>query len=269
VSELDVSNLVDLIRRARYDGTFGGHKELVIDGLRIDTIDIVKKDDSVVLSKSPLFKAYRSINNLLATYSARYNVYVNNGAAGYLVKKNQTKTTIESAIDPGKREDILEDINNRQGLTGHRNLWGISGVPIEFINTLISIKDLLPFEETLEDSIKISSIFQIPSGLIPRKDQSTYDNQGFYERAVWENGLMSMAQVICENFTKNLGLDKVGAKIMVDYSSVSCLKNNDAEIEDLMTKKIANLEKLKILYPEKEKEINIEIEKIIMSYGQR
>lgn len=269
VSLLEVSSLNDLIRQIRYNDNSGRLKELIVSNVKIDCIDANKRDTSNILSKSPLFKAVRPINNLLATYSARYNVYVNNGAAGYIVKKNIAKSAVESAVSPGERQDILDDINNRQGLTGHRNLWGVSGVPIEFINTLISIKDLMPFEETLEDSLKIAGVYQIPTGLVPRKDQSTYDNQGEYEVTVWENGLMSMVKTVCENFTKNFTLDKAGYKIMADFSTVGCLKANDTEIEDVNTKKIANLEKLRLLYPEKTTEINIEIDKIITGYGQR
>ena len=40
----------------------------------------------------------------------------------------------------------------------------------------------MPYEETLENTIKIASIYQIPSDLIPRKDHSTFDNQEGQER---------------------------------------------------------------------------------------
>lgn len=37
---------------------------------------------------------------------------------------------------------------------------------------------------------------------------------------------MSIVQVVCENFTKALYLDKVGLQIMADYSTVSSLKQD-------------------------------------------
>ena len=123
--------------------------------------------------------------------------------------------------------------------------------------------------DSFEDSIKIASAFQIPPELVPRKDQTTFNNKGESERSVWENGIMSIIGVVCQNFTKILTLDKVGCQIKADYSSVSCLKANESINEDLNTKKIANLNALKQAYPEKAKEINIEFDKILADYGNR
>ena len=268
ISILDLLSLNNLIRQARYIDSSYNRKELVIDQLQIDNIDATRREGSNIFSKSPLFKSIRPINNLMATYSARYNVYANNGAAGYLVKKAQSGNSLENAIDPKTRKDILRDINERNGITGRRNFWGVSGIPLEFINTLAHIKDLMPFEETLEDSIKIASVFQIPSELVPRKDQSTFNNKGESERVVWENGLMSITRLVCDNFSKAFMIDKIGYSIGVDYSTVSCLKTNESNNEDLYTKRIANLTALKNIYPEN-KDIDIELNKILMYYGQR
>jgi len=267
ISALDVLSLNDFIKEAKYCDVSSG-KPIDTTRLRIDNVDTVRGEGSNVLSKSPLFKAYRPINNLLATYSARYNVYVNNGSAGYLVKKQSSANNINEAIDPATRADILKDINERNGITGRRNFWGISSVPIEFINTLSDIQKLMPFEETLEDSIKIASVFQIPPELIPRKDQTTFNNKSEAERSVWENGLMSMVETAAANLTGALYLDKVGVKIKADYSTVSSLKTNELSVEDLNTKKLQNLKTLKELQPNN-KNIDIEIEKITEGYGKR
>ncbi len=239
VSILDIQSLNDLIRQARYTENFHP-KWLDIPKMQIDCIDSTRRKDSIIFSQSPLFKAIRSINNLLATYSARYNIYVNNGAAGYLVKKPVSGQSLEAAIDPKGRKDIIDDINNRNGITGRRNLWGISGVPIEFINTLSDIQKLMPFEETLEDSIKIASVFLIPPELVPRKDQSTFNNKSESERSVWENGLMSMVGVVCQNFARAFMLDKIGYSIKADFSSVSALSINEDKIQDTKKKQIDN-----------------------------
>ena len=242
ISKLDVKSLNDYISKIKYSE---GKKDKTLDKERllIFNYDTTNIESSNVFCKSPLFKAFRSINNLLATYSARYNVYVNNGAAGYLAKK-QTANTIDENINPITREEILKDINERNGITGNRHLYGISSVPLDWINTLVSIKDLLPFEETLEDSIKIAAIFQIPANLVARKDMSTYDNQLEAERAVWENALISIVNTIADCFTKAFTLDKSGYSIQADYSTVSALSENETQNQTLLEKKIANYDKL-------------------------
>lgn len=264
INLVNVSSRIDIVKRLVYDT-----KEYELNGITINTIDSRLREDSSVLSKSPLFKAYRNVNNLLAVYSARWNSYANNGAVGYLVHDKSSSNSIADAIGSSTtRQEILDDINDRNGITGRRNFWGISSIPLKFINTLGIIKDLLPFDETLEDSIKIGSIYQLPAGLVSRKDQSTYDNKDTDERSVWENTLTSMVETTLLSLTKEFALNKIGYSIKADYSSVSVLSDNELTKEDVRTKKIDNLTKLNTLKSQSvDPEITKEIDKIIKEYG--
>ena len=270
VSLLEVTDKKALIKRAKYSDNSGRDKDLNLNQLFIDNYSLRKQANSVILSKSPLFSRNKSIDTLLAVYSARYNVYANNGAAGYLAKKSLTQNngSLEAAfMDTNHREAILKDINNRNGITGKRNLWGISGVPIEFVKTLATISELMPLDETLECSIKIASAFQIPPVLVPRDDQSTYDNQAAAEKNVWENGILAMDRTVNENLTRLFGLNKQKVSIQSDYEDVSCLITNAASNEDLITKRIANLKALKELSPDLD--ISNEVNKIYEEYGEK
>jgi len=250
VSPLNVSSFNELIRSAKYNDLMRSHAVLEIPKLRFDHIDHTRREGSSILCRSPLFKAVRPINNLLATYSARYNVYANNGAAGYLVKKQSNQNSLNEIVDPATRESILKDINERNGITGRKNFWGISSVPLEFINTLAHIKDLMPFEETLNDAIAINSVYQLPRELVMGAESTTFNNKLEAERSVWENGMMSMVETVCYNLTRALYLDKAGVQIKADYSTVSALSENEVGKEDLKAKKIANLKSLKELQPD-------------------
>ena len=260
LSKLDVIRVNDFIKRVYYYE--GKRREIDKEKLFIFGYDWQTRDYSSFICRSPLFKSYRSINNLLATYSARYNIYVNNGAAGYLAKKSNPKNELEETLNPTDRDAILKDINNRNGITGNRNLWGISSVPIEFINTLADIQRLMPFEETFEDAIKIAATYQLPAVLVPRKDQSTFDNQREAERSVWENALMSLVDTIASYFTKAWMLEN-GVHIKADYTTVSALNENQIDVEKLKTAKIDNLQKIRNLKPDFD--VNTEIEKM---YGK-
>jgi hypothetical protein len=263
LSMLNIMSYNELIKEARYVDNTITENRLDIEKLSFLTIDGSIRANSTFLSRSPLLKAEKNVNTLLAAYSARYNVFANNGAAGYLCKKGSS-AGLNDAIG-GTRQDILDDLNKRNGITGNRNFWGISSIPLEMINTLLSIKDLMPFDETLEDSIKIAAVYQIPKNLVPRKDDSKYDNMLEAERTVWENALISLADVMVNYYTKLFGLDKVGYSIKADYSNVSALKTNQSTIEDVNAKTLANLEKMAQLDPS----INIstQVQKIHNSYG--
>lgn len=265
LSSLNVKSWNELIKRVLYSDS--GYKSVQLDPAKVEihNYSLKKKINSRILARSPLWAANKSIDTLLSVYSARYNVYANNGAAGYLAKKSNKQDSYEEMVLRGdQREQILKDINNRNGVTGRRNLWGISGVPIEFVKTLATISELMPLEETLECAIKIASVYQIPAVLVPRKDQSTYDNQTNAEVVVWENGLLSMAQTVCENLTKMFRFPST-VKIAFDTSDVSTLKGNDIEEEDLTGKQLANIEKIKSLNPDLD--ITNETNEIYKRYG--
>lgn len=258
ISILNSTNKRDFINDVKY--TLLKTETLDKQKLSIYSIDLTRKENSMILSKSPLFKSYRNINNLLAVYSARYNVYANNGAAGYLSKKSSS-SGLESLA--GRREDMIDDLNSKYGVVKDRRLWGISSIPIEFVNTLIDIQRLLPFEETLENSIKIAGAYQIPAGLVPRKDQSTYSNQEADEKKVWENTLMSAIDTVCSYFTNSFMLNKIGYSIKADYSTVSALTQNELDLQDLINKKLSNMKLAKELNPDLD--ISNEIEQL---YGK-
>ena len=143
LSMLDVKSVTEFVKRARYCELGAKDKNLDLTKLFIDNASMIRRPNYQSLSQGLLWKANKSIDTLLAVYSARYNVYANNGAAGYLAKKGTSGAAGEAMAaaigEDNKREEILKDINSRNGVTGKRNLWGISGVPIEFVKTLATI----------------------------------------------------------------------------------------------------------------------------------
>ena len=254
-SFLNIKTYSDLIKEVKYyDNVVGNNSNVLAhENIFIRPFNAnIKKDNSLLFSKSSLIAANKSIDTLLSVYSARYNVYANNGCAGYLAKKTITATgnTIEEIMnDTNTRDNIIKDITNRNGLTGQRNLWGISGIPLELVKTIASINELMPFEETLEDSIKIAAIYQIPPGLVPRQSQSTYNNQAADERKVWENSLLSIVDIVCNDFTKIFMLNTVKYKLKADVSNVSVLNENKKEILTNEQMKLNNLKLMKELDP--------------------
>jgi len=251
VSRLRCSSLADMVSEARHYNPSGGWEMLNMQGLTVNPISLDLRGTSSVLAKSPLFGCRKSIDGLLAVYSARYNQYVNNGAAGYLVKEgNNTNTDELAAIAKGAttRDEILKDINSRSGLTGNRNFWGISSIPLKFVKTIASIRELDPLPETLENAIKISAEFKIPAMLVPRSDKITFSSGKDIlecEKSVWENATVSLANTFCENYAKAVGLTKAGYTVKADFSSVSALSYGKIEEETLISTKIENLNKMR------------------------
>jgi phage portal protein BeeE len=193
---------------------------------------------------SPLNSAQRNINNILAVYQARYNVYAKNGNAGILAKApSSANSSIQEAVDPTTRDSILKDLMNRNGLTKDKNFIGLSSTPLQFIKTLGTIAELQPFEETLEDSIKIAGVFGVDKELIPRKDNSTFTNKEAAEVSLWQNVIKSMATDKANDLTKIFYLPEE-LEFFADFSNIEALQDDKKTSFEADAILINNLSKL-------------------------
>lgn len=145
-------------------------------------------------AESPLRAVEKNINNLLAVYSARFNVYDKNMNGGILSKApSGANSSLQEAVDPIGRDAMLADLQNRNGLTGNKNFIGLSSIPLQFIKTLGTIAELQPFDETEADAVAIASIFGLDSDLVPKRSPSKFANKIDGERKLWQTVIKSMA----------------------------------------------------------------------------
>lgn len=207
------------------------YKTFFLVNIEIDPRYIVHRTSLGINEKgyapSPLSRVERNINNVLAVYQARYNVYAKNGNGGILSADKQSKGLgIEQAIeDPIKRDDIVKDLNNRNGVTGNKNFIGISSIPLKFLKTLGTISELQPFEETEENAIKIAGAFGVNKELIPRKGSSTFTNQKDAEKGLWQNVVKSICWDEAKDLTKAYYLPEEW-EFRPDFSGVECLQED-------------------------------------------
>lgn len=192
-------------------------------------------------AQSPLYSAQSNINNLLASYSARYNSFVNNGTSGYLCPESGNLTTQDIVNKTTSRQKILDDINERNGITGNRNFWGISSTPLKFVNTLGTIKDLMPYEESLANFLIVAGIYGVDKDLLPLKEGTTFTNKEVAEAKVWSDIAITYANDICTDLTNLFGL--TDSHFEVESANVGfleskrkvTLESDKIEIENIKT----------------------------------
>jgi hypothetical protein len=178
--------------------------------------------------KSRLVSQIKPISNLISVYEARNVIYTKRGALGIIVsrKKDETGTV---ALTPDEKENIRKEYDTVYGLGGDKYPVAIIDTDTDFIRTSMSIQELQPFDETLQDAISIAGAFSIPSQLVPRKDNSTFDNQNTSERSVYYNIVIPEAKSFVKSLTRFLGLEKDGMYLDVDYSDVDALQSGNKE----------------------------------------
>lgn len=185
-------------------------------------------------SRSRLVSQLKPISNLIAVYEARNVIYVKRGGLGFIISRKQDETGTVAMTEKEKKE-ILGQVNDRYGIGKGQSPYGISDIPIDFIRTNLSIKELEPFEETLADAISIAGAYGISAVLVPRKDQSTFSNQSTAEKAVYSSKIIPMAKQFCNDLSTFLGLTANGLYLDADFSDVDCLQNGKKEAEEVKT----------------------------------
>lgn len=229
-----IANIEELIKGYTLD--LGAYSGLTIPYFQIwhdrDGIPELTKGAGYLKADSRLLSAKKPIANLIAVYEARNVIYIKRGALGFIVARKQDDTgTI--ALDPTEKKELRKEIEGNYGLTEGKSPYAITDIPISFERTNLSIQELMPFDETLEDAIKIASVFGIPSVLVPRKDQSTFSNQDTAEKSVYTSVIIPAAKRFCEGITAFLGLEKKGLYLDCDFSDVACLQIGLKESEEV------------------------------------
>lgn len=166
--------------------------------------------------------------NLMAVYEARNAIYIKRGALGAIVSKKQDMSG-SIALTKTEKDTIKDDYNSVYGITGGRDNILITNVPIEFIRFSQSIQELMPFDETLEDAVQIAGKYNIPSVLIPRKDQGTFSNQAGAEKSLYENTVIPEAKAFCQALNSFLGLENDGLFLDVSFEDIPALQENSKE----------------------------------------
>lgn len=175
---------------------------------------------------SPLFKVRRNIDNILQVYQARYNVYNKNGNGGILSRAaGSMKNNMEEVVDPVTRDNILKDLQNRNGITGDKNFIGISAIPLQFIKTLGTIAELQPFDETESNAVTIAGMLGVNDQLIPRKKSSTFANQKEAEKGLWQNVVKGVCEAKAKDLTRAFYLSE-DYEFRPDFSTVEALQED-------------------------------------------
>lgn len=200
-----------------------------------------------LLPESPLKSVARNINNLYAVYSARYKNYINNGNAGILTRKVPNDGLANLADNNDVRNEIINEMNAREGIVGNKNFIGISSHELNFIKTIGTISELEPFKETVVDLITIGAALNVDKDLLPREDGTTFTNKREAEKQLWQNTIIPFAQTKAEQLTKLLLLTGSGFKITADYSNVPILQEDLKTNVEIALLEIQKIERLSAL----------------------
>lgn len=193
-------------------------------------------------NNSPLLGADKAIKNLIPVYAARGVIYIKRGAMGFIVSR-KTDDSGSVALSPGETDQLLADYHKTYGVvnSGQSNI-GITGQPIDFIQIGMTIKELMPFEETLADAIAIYATLRVPRHLVPSKDAGTFSNVDVSMKAFYDNVIIPLATMFADTWTNGLFLSDQRKYVYPNFDHVNYLQDDKklkAEVDKITSETAA------------------------------
>lgn len=177
---------------------------------------------------SPLRANEFPITNLMAVYQARGIIYLKQGQLGMIVSKKSDASGMVALTD-GEKDEVLNDLHRRHGLTGDRSPVGVSSIPLDYLKMGMSIKELEPFVETEADAAVIYTTLGLDTDLMPRRDNSTFENMRSADRKAYTKVAIPEAEELAAILTRFWGFDKLGYVISVSFDHIEVLQEDKKE----------------------------------------
>ena len=173
----------------------------------------------------PLRSDELPMSNLIAVYQARNVIYTKRGSLGFIVSKKEDADG-PVPLTPGEKDNIREEMQGTYGVTGGRDIVGVTDVPVDFVRIAMSIEELQPFEETYSSAAAIYGSLGVPRSFIPTKDGPTYTNGPADERKLYQDVIIKNGKEICQILNKVLGLEEIGCYADVSYDHIEVLQED-------------------------------------------
>jgi hypothetical protein len=116
----------------------------------------------------------------------------------------------------------------------------ILDAPMSFIKFAMSIQEMQPFDEHLEDTLQIAAAFGFPGDLVPRKDNNALGtvNKDGAEKSLYTNTIIPEAESLVGSINNFLEIEKDGMYISVSFDHVAVLqpdKKAEAESQKIIS----------------------------------
>lgn len=189
--------------------------------------------------RSPLLSAEKAIRNLIAVYEARGVIYLRRGSLGMWVSRKKDDSGVVP-LTRSEKKAAAADMNEDYGLVGKNKLpFGITGAPIDFVKSTMTIAEMQPFEETYADAAAIYGALRVPFELAPKRDKVTIGSQQTAERTLYHNVVIPLVRSYCQTINNKLKFNAIGAFLDADFSQVDILQENKKEkatVDNINTK---------------------------------
>jgi hypothetical protein len=197
-------------------------------------------------TKSKIDSLRYPLSNLKKQYEKRNVLLANLFSLGILSSDNKDGISA-MPLEPKDIKQIREDLKER-----HSGEIVITDKPLKFDPMTFPTKDLMLFEEMTADKIAIIDEYGLNQHMFGQGEGgkgSTFSNVEMGERQAYNSTIIPDTQIMYDEFTKQLGLDKQGLYLVPDFSHISVLKADEKKDAESLLKRAEAVSKINELTP--------------------
>jgi hypothetical protein len=197
-------------------------------------------------TKSKIDSLRYPLSNLKKQYEKRNVLLANLFSLGILSSDNKDGISA-MPLEPKDIKQIREDLKER-----HSGEIVITDKPLKFDPMTFPTKDLMLFEEMTADKIAIIDEYGLNQHMFGQGEGgkgSTFSNVEMGERQAYNSTIIPDTEMMYDEFTKQLGLDKQGMYLVPDFSHISVLKADEKKDAESLLKRAEAVSKINELTP--------------------
>lgn len=185
-------------------------------------------DTNLTIPDSRLLSNDFVVANIVAAYKSRNTLITKRGAIGIL--SNETVDGDSGSVPMRKedKEDLQKDFK-KYGLVGQAFQVIISDANLKWQQMGFPTKELMLFEEIEDDINRLCDAYGVPSVLMARGKDTTFENQNQGRKDFIENTIIPESAQRKEMLTNGVIEDDESLQIVTDYSGLAVMQEDKAK----------------------------------------
>lgn len=221
--ETDISGILNYIK-LDYKGT---SVNLPLKNLFIFK-DFMPSADSMIFPASRVEALEMPINNIIGAYATR-NELINYAGAQGIFSPAASDSAGAVNLKEDQKKGLQEDFKRQYGI--QRGMWRYIIAPTAMTWTQVGkpTKDLMLFEEIIDDIMRICDAYNYPSPLLNSEKGPSVSNTAVYQAQIYTDGIIPESQDIYEQWNAYFNTEKYNLNIVKSYTHVAVLQENKKE----------------------------------------
>lgn len=200
--------------------------EIDIDDLFIFK-DFTPSFDSQIFPGSRIRPLAMPINNVIAAYESRNELINYAGAQGILTPQSDSMGPIP--LRPEEKSQLQADFKRQYGFKRDQFRYIISPTPVDWKQMGRPTKDLMLFEEVVDDIMRICDAYNYPSPLLNSDKGPSVSNTKEFKAQVYQDAIIPESLDIYEQWGTFFKLDDKNMTIVKNYDHLPVLQSDQVD----------------------------------------